>query len=96
MGSFPGAPPFAEKAGPILDLYAGLWQGQRLGPKDHVLSTDEKPSIQARSRCHPSLPPTPGHPLRIEHDYARGGALQYLAAWDVRRGYVMGGCEPLQ
>ena len=91
---FPRAPHFAEKAGPILDLYAGIWQGQLLGPKDHVLSADEKTSIQARIRCHPSLPPAPGRPARIENEYKRGGALQYLAAWDVRRGYVMGRCEP--
>jgi len=32
--------------------------------------------------------------MRIEHEYARGGALQYLAAWDVRRGIIMGRCEP--
>ena len=85
---------FAEKAGPILDLYAGKWQGQFLGPKDHVLSADEKTSIQARIRCHPSLSPAPGRPAYIENEYARGGALQYLAAWDVRRGCVMGRCEP--
>jgi hypothetical protein len=91
---FPRDPHFAEKAGPILDLYAGLWQGQPLGPKDHILSADEKTSIQARIRCHPSLPPAPDRPARIEHEYERGGALQYLAAWDVRRGYVMGRCEP--
>ena len=91
---FPRDPHFAEKAGPILDLYAGLWQGQPLGPKDHILSADEKTSIQARLRCHPSLPPAPDRPARIEHEYERGGALQYLAAWDVRRGYVMGRCEP--
>jgi len=87
-------PHFAEKAGPILDLYAGHWQGQPLGPKDHVLSADEKTSIQARLRCHPSQPPAPGRPACIEHEYERGGALQYLAVWDVRRGYVMGRCEP--
>jgi hypothetical protein len=91
---FPRDPHFAEKAGPILDLYAGTWQGQPLGPKDHVLSADEKTSIQARHRCYPPLPPAPGRPTRIEHEYERGGALQYLAAWDVRRGYVMGRCEP--
>jgi hypothetical protein len=91
---FPRDPHFAEKAGPILDLYAGLWQGQPLGPKDPILSADEKTSIQARIRCHPSLPPAPDRPARIEHEYERGGALQYLAAWDVRRGYVMGRCEP--
>jgi hypothetical protein len=78
----------------ILDPYAGTWQGQPLGPKDHILSADEKTSIQARIRCHPSLPPAPGRPAYIENEYARGGALQYLAAWDVRRGYVMGRCEP--
>jgi DDE superfamily endonuclease len=91
---FPRDPYFAQKAGPILDLYAGTWQGQPLGPKDHILSADEKTSIQARIRCHPSLPPAPGRPAYIENEYKRGGALQYLAAWDVRQGYVMGRCEP--
>src|ERR1043166_2371648 len=90
---FPRDAHFAAKAGPILDLYAGMWQGKPLGPKDHILSADEKTSIQARRRCHPSLPPAPGRPAYIENEYERGGALQYLAAWDVRRGYVMGRCE---
>jgi hypothetical protein len=91
---FPRDPDFAEKAGPILDLYAGLWQGHPLGPKDHILSADEKTSIQARIRCHAALSPAPGRPAYIENEYERGGALQYLAAWDVRRGYVLGRCEP--
>jgi hypothetical protein len=91
---FPRDPRFAEKAGPILDLYAGWLQVKPLGSKDHILSADEKTSIQARRRCHPSLPPAPGRAAYIENEYARGGALQYLAAWDVRRGYVMGRCEP--
>ncbi len=91
---FPRDPYFVDKAGPILDLYAGRWQGEPLGPKDHILSADEKTSIQARRRCHPSLPPAPGRGAYIENEYERGGALQYLAAWDVRRGYVMGRCEP--
>src|SRR2546423_1243981 len=87
---FPRDPHFADKAGPILDLYAGLWQGKPLGPKDHILSADEKTSIQARRRCPPALPPASGRAAYIENEYERGGALQYLAAWDVRRGYVMG------
>lgn len=91
---FPRDPHFADKAGPILDLYAGMWQGAPLGPKDYILSADEKTSIQARRRCHPALPPAPGRAAYIENEYERGGALQYLAAWDVRRGYVMGRCEP--
>ena len=91
---FPRDPHFVEKAGRVLDLYAGYWQGAPLGPQDHIISADEKTSIQARIRCHPSLPPAPGRAKRIEHEYERGGARQYLAAWDVRRGIVMGRCEP--
>jgi DDE superfamily endonuclease len=90
---FPRDLQFAAKAGPILDLYAGSWEGRPLGPKDHILSADEKTSIQARIRCHPSLEAVPGRPVRVEPEYERGGALQYLAAWDVRRGYVLGRCE---
>jgi hypothetical protein len=90
---FPRDPQFAQKAGPILDLYAGIWHGQPLGPKDHVLSCDEKTSIQARERIHAEAPPEPHRPRRIEFEYKRRGALQYLAAWDVRLGRVMGRCE---
>jgi hypothetical protein len=90
---FPRDPRFAEKAGPVLDLYAGVWAGAPLDPEDCVLCADEKTSIQARRRCHPTTPPRPGQPARVEHEYARGGALAYLAAWDVRRGGVIGRCE---
>jgi hypothetical protein len=31
--------------------------------------------------------------MRVEHDYERGGALAYLAAWDVHRGKITGRCE---
>ncbi len=90
---FPRDAAFADKAGPILDLYAGRWEGQPLGPKDYVLSSDEKTSIQARQRCHAELPPARGQARRIEPEYKRQGALQYLASWDVRRGRVLGRCE---
>jgi hypothetical protein len=90
---FPRDPQFARKAGPILDLYAGIWEGEPLGPKDYVLSSDEKTSIQARQRRHAEVPPRRGQVRRIEPEYKRRGALQYLAAWDVRRGMVMGRCE---
>lgn len=91
---FPRAPQFAEKAAVVLDLDAGFWDGHPLGPRDHSVSADEKTSIQARIRCHPGLGPAPGRPRRVEFEYDRGGALPYLAAWDVGRGYVMGRCEP--
>lgn len=91
---FPRDPRFAEKAAVVLDLYAGFWQEKPLGVNDYIISSDEKTSIQARLRCHPSLNPAAGRPRRVEFEYERGGALQYLAAWDVRRAYVMGRCEP--
>lgn len=87
---FPRDPHFQAKAGRILDLYERLWQGQRLHPDDFVISTDEKTSIQARRRIHPSLPTEPGKPMRVEHEYARGGAWAYLAALDVHRAKVFG------
>jgi hypothetical protein len=69
-----------------------VWQGQPLGPSDYILSADEKTSIQARARIHAPLPGEPGEPTPMEPEYKRGGAWQYLAAWDVRRGYVIGRC----
>jgi len=91
---FPRDPDFAAKAGPILDLYAGEWEGRPLGEGDCVISSDEKTSIQARRRRHAEGPPGPGRVRRVETEYERKGALQYLAAWDVRRGTVLGRCEP--
>jgi len=90
---FPRDPDFQTKAGRVLDLYQGLWEGQPLGADDYVLSADEKTSIQARIRLHPSLPPQPKEAMRVEFEYERGGALAYLAAWDVRRAKVFGRCE---
>jgi len=59
-----------------------------------VLCADEKTSVQARIRCHASLPAAPGRAVRVEHEYERGGALAYLAAWDVHRAKLFGRCEP--
>jgi transposase len=90
----PRAPDFAGKAAVVLDLYARVFDGKPLGPDDYVLCADEKTSIQARCRCHPTLPPGRARMMRVEHEYERGGALAYLAAWDVHRGRVLGRCEP--
>jgi hypothetical protein len=90
---FPRAPDFLRKAAAVLDLYEGRWDDERLDPFDRLISADEKTSIQARVRCHDTLPPGPGRRRRVEHEYERGGALQYLAAWDVQAGRVMGRCE---
>lgn len=90
---FPRDPDFAAKASRVLDLYHRRWQGRALRPGDYVISADDKTSIQARVRKHATTPPQPGRPLRVEHEYSRGGALAYLAAWDVHRARLFGRCE---
>lgn len=90
---FPRDPNFEAKAGRVLDLYAHQWEGKPLGDKDFVISADEKTSIQARHRCHPTLPPGPRRTARVEHEYERRGALAYLAAWDCGQGKIFGRCE---
>jgi hypothetical protein len=91
---FPRDPNFEAKAGRVLDLYARTWEGKALGKRDFVISADEKTSIQARQRCHATLAPDTGRDMRVEHEYDRGGALAYLAAWDVHAAKVFGRCEP--
>ena len=87
-------PDFAVKASRVLDLYAGVWEGAPLGKDEYVISSDEKTSIQARCRCHPSLPPGKARAIRVNHEYKRGGAISYLAAYDVRQARVFGRCAP--
>ena len=89
---FPRDPLFGERAGPILDLYAGCWQGERLHPGDYVVCADEKPSIQARKRIAATRPARPGEGQKVEHEYERKGALCYLAAWDQRRAKIFDRC----
>jgi hypothetical protein len=89
----PRAADFFPKAACVLDLYDNHWEGEPLDPFERIISADEKTSIQARSRCCQTLEPGPDRPRRVENEYERGGALQYLAAWDVQQGIVMGRCE---
>jgi hypothetical protein len=91
---FPRDPRFADRAGPILDLYQGRWDGELLHPGDYVICADEKPSIQARKRIATTLAAAPGEGVKVEHEYERMGALCYLAAWDVRRAKIFDRCAP--
>jgi transposase len=91
---FPRDPDFAAKAAVVLDLYQRVFAGKALGEDEYVVSADEKTSIQARCRCHPTLPPGVARVVRVEHEYERGGALAYLAAWDVHQARLFGRCEP--
>jgi transposase len=90
---FPRDPAFKEKADRVLELYEGFWEGKPITDSDCVLSTDEKTSIQARRRIHPTQPSAAGRSMRVEHEYKRMGALAYLAAWDIRRAKIYGRCE---
>jgi transposase len=86
-------PDFAAKANRILDLYARVWEGRTLSTGEYVISCDEKTSIQARCRCHPTLAPGVARTMRVNHEYERGGALAYLAAYDVHQAQVFGHCS---
>ncbi len=90
---FPRDPQFETKAGRVLDLYARSWNGEPLSENDFVISADEKTSIQARRRVHPTTPPASRRSMRVEHEYQRLGAWVYIAAWDVGRAKVFGRCE---
>jgi len=86
-------PNFQAKAQRVLDLYARVWNGKPLTANEYVISADEKTSIQARCRCHPTLPPGRARMMRVNHDYHRRGAVAYLAAYDVHRAKIHGRCE---
>ncbi|OIN97508.1 hypothetical protein AUJ66_03205 [Candidatus Desantisbacteria bacterium CG1_02_38_46] len=90
---YPRDTQFIEKSGKVLDLYARQWEGNPLGPDDYSICADEKTSIQARIRKHSTTPPSSGKPMKVEHEYTRGGAWTYLAAWDVHRAKIFGRCE---
>ncbi len=85
-------PDFATKAEKVLDLYARTWHGPVERQRIRHLRR-RKASIQARCRCHPSLPPGRSRMMRVNHDYHRRGALAYFAAYDVHHGRVFSRCE---
>lgn len=90
---FPRDPQFEVKACRILDLYERVWNGISLKDDEFVISADEKTSIQARGRIHPTLPTKPDSPMKVEHEYKRLGAWAYIAALDVHNARVFGSCE---
>ena len=74
---------FAATVTEICELYT-----RPLAATEVVLCLDEKTSIQPRKRKAPTLPAAPGQPVRVEHEYVRGGALHLFAAFDTRTGKV--------
>lgn len=64
-----------------------------LAPDEVVLSVDEKTSLQPRIRTAPTRPAQVTHPVQVEHEYRRDGALYLFAAFDTRTGRVSGQCH---
>ena len=73
----------------LCDLYTRV-----LLPHERVLSLDEMTSLQPRTRPVETRPARPGlKPVLLEHEYARKGATNLLAAFDTRSGEVTGICR---
>ncbi|MFD7020414.1 helix-turn-helix domain-containing protein [Streptomyces sp. NPDC059928] len=68
-------PNFQAKAARVLDLYARTFDGEPLGEDEYVISSDEKTSIQARCRCHPTLAPGDARQPRVRPRRSPGLAL---------------------
>lgn len=79
----PADPDFDEKAAKICRLYLDP------PPRTTLLSVDEKPGVQARSRKHPTIPMAPRRPARVEFEYKRHGTRNVFAAFNVRTGHVL-------
>jgi transposase len=80
---------FAQQVQVLADLYT-----RPLEPCEVVLSLDEKTSLQPRTRLAPTRPARRGQPVRVEHEYKRGGALNLFAAFDTRSGHVYAATAP--
>lgn len=56
----------------------------------HIVSTDEKTSIQALERIAPTRPMRPGSPEQQEFEYERHGTLCLTANFEVATGEITG------
>jgi transposase len=74
---------FAAQVHEIVTFYT-----RPLGTWEMVLCVDEKTSIQPRPRKASTLAAQSGQPIRVEHEYARKGALNLFAGFDTRTGTV--------
>jgi transposase len=74
---------FAAQVQEIATLYT-----RPLGVWEMVLCVDEKTSLQPRTRKAPTRAAQPGHPVLVEHEYPRKGALNLFAGFDTRMGTV--------
>ena len=87
---FPRDPDFESKAGRVLDLYQGQWEGSPLGEDDYVLNADEKSQLQVLRRGHETRPTQAGHRAQVEFEYEREGTVVYQAALEVQTEKIVG------
>ena len=74
---------FAAQVTAMATLYT-----RPLGVWETVGCVDEKTRLQPRTRTAPTRAAQPGVPVRVEHPYARQGALNLFAGFDTRTGTV--------
>ena len=72
----------------------GCGTASRWAGNEYVISADEKTSHPGPLPLPPTLPPGTARTMRVEHDYHRGGALAYLAAYDVHRATSSAAAHP--
>jgi transposase len=75
---------FRDKRDDVLRVY------YETPENEHIISLDEKTSIQALERRYADLPMQPGVPVRREFEYIRHGTLDLMGAYDVRAGKLFG------
>lgn len=71
----------------ICALYSAAPQLHNAGT--HLISTDEKTSIQALERVAPTKPMISGHPEKIEFEYKRHGTLSLIPFFEVATGKIV-------
>lgn len=79
---------FARAAAEVCDTYRKAPERHMLG--EHIVSTDEKTSIQALERIAPTTPMRPGRVEHPEFEYARHGTLCLTANFEVATGEISG------
>ena len=91
---FPRDPAFAERAGPVLDLYAAAWQGRPLGPHDYVISRRREDQHSSPPRAAIRRPSRPAG--RCASNTNTSGAAPgriWRRGMSIARG-LFGRCEP--
>ena len=91
---FPRDPHFAVKATRVLDFTSESGTASRWPVTSTCSARMRNPASRPAAAFTPPSRPGRAGPMRAESEYARGGTLAYLAAYDVHHAKVTGRCEP--